>query len=82
MAGELVGSVGLRSLLEGQRSLRKRRLEEYRRVESEHFGATDPAELPTMQKLALMTLRLGIRGEEAWLEWAKELEVALRGPEG
>lgn len=82
MAGELVGSTALRSLLESQRALRQRRLEEYRRIEKEEFAAVDLEALPAVHRLAYMTLRLGIRGEEAWLEWAQELDGVLRGMEG
>jgi hypothetical protein len=32
--------------------------------------------------LACMMLRLGIRGEEAWMEWAEELDRVLERMEG
>ncbi len=81
MAGELVGSVALRSILRDQMALRGARLAEYRTIEARHFGGVDPASLPMMQRLALMRLRLGIRGEEAWLDWAQELDSVLDAPD-
>ncbi len=77
MAGELVGSPALQSLLTSQRALRQERLEEYRRIEKEQFATADLDALPAVHRLAYMMLRLGIRGEEAWLEWAEEMDVVL-----
>ncbi len=82
MAGEFVGSTALRSLLAGQRALRQERMEEYRRIEREQFTDTDLEELPPVHRLAYMMLRLGIRGEDAWLEWAEEMDGVLEGMEG
>ncbi|MEX2527857.1 MAG: PadR family transcriptional regulator [Gemmatimonadota bacterium] len=82
LAGELVGSVALRSLLASQQALRQGRLEEYRRIEEEHFADTGLEALPPVHQLACMMLRLGIRGEEAWLEWAEELDRVLERMEG
>ncbi len=82
LAGELVGSVALRSLLASQQKLRQRRLEEYRRIEEEHFTEYALEALPPVHQLACMMLRLGIRGEEAWLEWAEEMDGVLERMEG
>lgn len=77
LAGELVGSVALRSLLASQQELRQGKLDEYRRIEEEHFTDMELEALPPVHRLAYMMLRLGIRGEEAWLEWAEELDGVL-----
>ncbi len=77
LAGELVGSVALRSLLASQQELRQGKLEKYRRIEEEHFAETEMGTLPPVHRLACMMLRLGIRGKEAWLEWAEEMDAVL-----
>ena len=82
LAGELVGSVALRSLLAGQQKLRQQKLEDYRRIEKEHFAEHPLETLPPVHQLACMMLRLGIRGEEAWLEWAAEMDGVLERMEG
>jgi PadR family transcriptional regulator, regulatory protein AphA len=82
LAGELVGSVALRTLLESQRELRQEKLEKYRRIEEDHFSDAELEALPPVHQLACMMLRLGIRGEEAWLEWAEELDGVLERMEG
>lgn len=77
LAGELAGSTALRSLLASQRALRQERLDEYRQIEKEQFAAMDLEAMPAVHRLACMMLRLGIRGEKAWLEWAEELDGVL-----
>jgi len=77
MAGELVGSIALRSLLASQQAQRSEQLQAYRRIEKEHFADSELEALPPVHQLACMMLRLGIRGEEAWLEWAEELDGVL-----
>lgn len=66
----------------GEEALRQGKLEEYRRIEEEHFTDEGLETLPPVHRLAYMMLRLGIRGEEAWLEWAEELDGVLERMEG
>lgn len=77
LAGELIGSKALRSLVEAQRNQRKQKLTIYRQIEKEHFSSVDLEQFAPIHRLIYMALRLGIRGEEAWLAWAEELDEVL-----
>lgn len=46
-------------------------------IEKEHFEGVIVEEIPPEERLAYMTLRRGILGEEAWLAWADELETVV-----
>lgn len=77
LAGELVGSDGLQKLLGDQRRVREENLEKYRTIEKQHFSEVPIEQMPALHRLAYMTLRRGILGEEAWLAWADELEAVI-----
>lgn len=77
LAGELMGSDGLERLVGDQRRVREKKLRNYRTIEKQHFTEVPIEQMPVVHRLAYMTLRRGILGEEAWLAWADELEAVI-----
>lgn len=61
----------------GFRGAREEKLRIYRSIEKEHFSEAPLEAIPPVHRLVYMTLRRGILGEEAWLEWADELQAVL-----
>lgn len=77
LAGEVTGSRTLEKLVADQRKRHEEKLWTYRAIEEEHFEGVIIEEIPRAERLAYMTLRRGILGEEAWLAWADELETVV-----
>lgn len=77
LAGEVTGSTSLMKRLAEERRRHGEKLEVYRRLQKEHFDVGSIEDIPAVERLAYMTLRRGILGEESWLAWADELEVVI-----
>lgn len=78
LAGEVTGSSSQMKLVDEERQRHRAKLETYYRIQQEHFAVTSIEEIPAIERLAYMTLRRGILGEESWLQWADELEAVIR----
>ena len=75
-AGETVGPTVLADQLNQARSAHARKLAMFLAIEKEYYSG--PIEdMPPFLALRYMTLRLGIRREQSWLEWADEAEKAI-----
>lgn len=74
----------LRHALEHHRRRRLEILDRYRGIEEQDFASHDPAQVRAA--LQHQVLRLGIRAEQAWLDWCDEtlemLEAVERPPPG
>jgi hypothetical protein len=62
------------------RDIKARELEQYHKIENEHFRR--PKNLSIEARFQYMTLRRGIYDVEGWLAWADEVLVLLKGPLG
>lgn len=78
LAGEVTGSSSQMKRLDEERRRHRAKLETYYQIQQEHFDVTSIEEIPAIERLAYMTLRRGILGEESWLQWANELEAVIR----
>lgn len=75
-AGDLLETAALQSEMAQQREQWQTQLADFLRIEQTFFS--HPAELSHHFRLQYLALRRGILNLQAWLQWADELEDALR----
>jgi DNA-binding PadR family transcriptional regulator len=75
-AGYIVPTSTLLNGLEQYRQAHSQRLKVYRQIEQQFFA--NPDHLSQIANFQYLTLRCGIRQEEAWIKWCDEVEQTLK----
>ena len=74
-AGHLIDKPTMLDELNAHRAIHQRMLDTFLALEQEYLGLSSSKKKPF--ELPYLTLRRGILGEQAWLEWSKEVEGYL-----
>ena len=75
--GELTSEDNLRAEMSRHVAVHRQTLDSLLAIERDYLAL--PAEQRASWRLPYLTLRRGILGEQAWLAWADEVALALKG---